>query len=137
MQVGILSDGLRGLLLTGAFLGALLCVPAVLSQYHDTRENVEYRCLMDGDRAGAQLSDDALVAAEVTAVPAGRKCTWRGESDALVVEQTGGAVTNAALVGVVLVALATVACARKSWRILIAPWLVTLASWALVFWNAG
>ncbi|WP_166865786.1 hypothetical protein [Salinibacterium sp. ZJ70] len=131
-----ITESPAGFLLIGAFIGALLCVPAVVSQYVDTRENVEYRCVVDGDHTGVEKSEGALIAAEVTAVPAGRKCTWRGESVPIVIEQTGEAVTTAALVGVGLVAIASVGLARRFWRVLIAPWVIAAGSWALILWSA-
>ncbi|WP_344781251.1 hypothetical protein [Microbacterium kribbense] len=61
--------------------------------YGDTRENVDYRCIVDGSPAGVAATENALISARVTLVPMGRLCTWHAANGGVVLDQSGWPLT--------------------------------------------
>lgn len=76
-----------------------LCVTMVVTRYIETRENVEARCYLSEPPAIVEVSEAALIRAEVTSFPAGRLCVWRATDGGVIEQQTGWLVTGAALIG--------------------------------------
>ena len=81
---------------TGVLLALALVagVALIAGLWLDTRENVETRCWLDDAPAGVSVSESALISAEETVWPVGRRCDWEAAaSDGVIVTQTGWART--------------------------------------------
>lgn len=131
----------RGLAVTVLVIVAILSTIPLLamavSQYADTRENVEYRCLIDDHGPDIKQSDSALKEARITALPAGRLCVWDAFGGGEVRHQTGWPLTIAALVASVAglgasVGIVCLAARPRDRWLVAAPTIVTLGVWLIV-----
>ncbi|MEV8023753.1 hypothetical protein [Microbacterium sp. NPDC080220] len=102
----------------------------------DTRESADARCLAAEIPAGVAVSEVALISAEATAWPVGRRCEWQAASgDGVVVTQTGWLRTiGFAVVGALSACVAILGMRRRR-PAAIAPLAVCLVVYGLaVFW---
>lgn len=118
---------------------ALICAVSAAALAVDllasTRENIEYRCLMNAPAAGVSPAENALVAARATLLPAGRECVWRAADGGLLVEQTGWLTTSAFLLCAIcalVIAVFLVAAWRYMWAVV--PLSICLAAALAAAW---
>lgn len=100
-----------------------------------TRENIEYRCLVNAPASGISSAENALVAARATLFPAGRECVWRAVDGGLIVEQTGWLTTSAFVVcgiGALVIAILCLAAWRYLWALV--PLALCLAAALVAVW---
>lgn len=122
-----------GVMLVLSVLAGLVLVAGL---FLDTRESAEGRCWKDVHPPGVSASEVALLSAEATAWPVGRRCTWAAESgDGTVVTQTGWDRTIGFLVvSAVSVGLAAVGAIRRRAGAVIPLVVCVVALGAAAFW---
>lgn len=102
---------------TGVLLAlALLAgVALIFGLWLDTRENAETRCWLDDAPAGVSVSESALISAEETVWPVGRRCEWEAAAgEGVIVTHTGWARTAVfVVVGLASALWAVVGAARR------------------------
>ncbi|MFI8631473.1 hypothetical protein ACIGEP_02610 [Microbacterium sp. NPDC077663] len=124
-----------GVLLVLALLAGTALVAGL---WLDTRENVETRCWLDDPHVGVSVSETALISAEETVWPVGRRCEWEpAAGDGVIVTQTGWARTAAFLViGSASAAWAVVGAARRR-RAAALPFAVCVCVLAIVLFRTA
>ncbi|MCO7202072.1 hypothetical protein NH287_00885 [Microbacterium sp. CnD16-F] len=118
-------------------LALLAGVALIAGLWLDTRENVETRCWLDDAPVGVSVSESALISAEETVWPVGRRCEWEpAAGDGVIVTQTGWARTTVfVVVGLASAVWAVVGAARRR-RAAAVPFAVCVGLVAVVvFWT--
>jgi hypothetical protein len=122
-----------GVMLVIAFLAGAAVIAGL---WLDTRESADARCWTDETPVGVEVSETALVSAESTAWPVGRRCEWRSASrDGVIVTQTGWPRTIALLVvGGCSIPLAIVGILRRRLATLAPLAVCVVAFGSAAFW---